>query len=269
MAGDSALVQKTVAVVRVVAAHPGGIGLSSVARETGISKATCFRVLSTLENEGWLESDSETKRYRLSLAMTFMTTGLVNEESVTRFTLDLLREIATLTRETAGIDQLSGASVIVIAEAQGPHFIGHAARRVPRSLSGWRTSTGRVMLAFSDPEVVREDFERESRTPPVSRFRTFDDFRAELAGIRERGYAVSRSELEDELSAVAVPVHVGGEVPYALWASGPAYRLGDAELEKAAEVLRDAADRLSRVLDGSNGTVPVGRATGYPHLPAR
>ncbi|NYD68053.1 IclR family transcriptional regulator [Agromyces atrinae] len=249
MAGDLGLVQKTVAIVRAVAAHPDGIGLSDLAREVDISKATCHRVLGSLEREGWLALDPLGKRYRLSLDLVFMAESLISEGSVARFTFRVLRDLTQSTRETAGIDRLAESEVMVLAEVQGPHLIGHAPRPVPRRLSAWRTSTGRALLAFGDPEVVRADFERDAGRPPVSAFASFEAFADSLAEVRERGYAVTRSELEDGLTAVAAPVRVGDGTPYALWVSGPGYRMNDEQVLETASELRDAAARLGRVLE--------------------
>lgn len=258
------LVQKTVVVVRTVAGYPEGIGLSDLSRESGIAKATCHRVATALEAEGWLVSDPLTRRVRLSLDLLFMTEGLATEESVTRGVRDVLTDVARATGETAGVDRLSGDQAMVIVEVPGPHLIGHAPRRVPRLLSSWRTSTGRVLLAWEDPDVARASFERDASQPPLTSFRSFDDLAAELAAIRARGYAVTQSQLEQGLTAVAAPVRVHGQVTYALWTSGPHYRLTDERLSSAVEVVTSQAQRLGALLERSGlGPGVAAFAAGY------
>lgn len=258
------LVQKTVAVVRAVAGYPEGIGLSDLSRESGIAKATCHRVVTALEAEGWLVSDPLTRRLRLSLDLLFMTEGLATEESVTRGVRDVLMQVARTVGETAGVDRLSGDQAMVLIEVPGPHLIGHAPRRVPRLLSSWRTSTGRVLLAWGDPDVARASFERDADQPPQTAFRSFDDLAAELATIRTRGYAVTQSQLEQGLTAVAAPVRVHGQVTYALWTSGPHYRLTDERLGAAVEVVTEQAKRLGTLLERSGvGPGTAAFAAGY------
>lgn len=258
------LVQKTVVVVRTVAGYPEGIGLSDLSRESGIAKATCHRVVTALEAEGWVVSDPVTRRVRLSLDLLFMTEGLATEESMTRGVRQVLSDVARETGETAGVDRLSGDQAMVIVEVPGPHLIGHAPRRVPRLLSSWRTSTGRVLLAWGDPDVARASFERDAAQPPQTSFRSFDDLATELAAIRSRGFAVTQSQLEQGLTAVAAPVRVHGQVTYALWTSGPHYRLTGDRLESAVEVVRAQALRLGALLERS-GTGPgvAAFAAGY------
>ncbi|CAM5742323.1 hypothetical protein SHIRM173S_00174 [Streptomyces hirsutus] len=38
---EAGLVRRTIWLLRTVAAHPDGVGLSEIARESGIPKATC------------------------------------------------------------------------------------------------------------------------------------------------------------------------------------------------------------------------------------
>jgi len=262
--GELGLVQKTVAVVRTVAGYPEGVGLSDLSRVSGIAKATCHRIVTSLEAEGWLVSDPLTRRVRLSLDLIFMTEGLTSEESVTRGVRDVLSDVARATGETAGVDRLSGDQAMVIVEVPGPHLIGHAPRRVPRLLSSWRTSTGRVLLAWNDPDVARASFERDAAQPPRTSFETYDELAAELTSIRARGYAVTQSQLEQGLTAVAAPVRVHGQVTYALWTSGPHYRLTDDRLGSAVEVVVAQAQRLGALLERTGaGPGATAFAAGY------
>lgn len=260
---DPGQIQKTVAIVRTVAAHPDGIGLSELARSCGVAKATCYRILTALEREGWIVSDAVTKRSRLSLDLILMTESVATGGSLTRYVRDVLADIAAATGETAGIDTLTGSKVTVLMEASGPHLIGHAPRPVPRLLSSWRTSTGRVLLAWNDPELGRRDFEDEVATEhPRTGFASYEDFLGELEQVRTQGFAVTRSQLEEGLTAIAAPVLIDGVARYAVWTSGPNYRL-DERIEEAVTAVRERAARLARLLQRA-GTDLDGRAVRLP-----
>jgi len=257
--GDPGQIQKTVAIVRTVAAHPEGLGLSELARAAGVAKATCYRILTTLEREGWIVSDPATKRSHLSLDLILMTESVVTGGSLTKYVRDVLADIAAATGETAGIDTLTGSQVTVLMEASGPHLIGHAPRPVPRLLSSWRTSTGRVLLAWNDPELGRGDFEGEAAAGrPTTTFGSYDDFLRELDLVREQGYAVTRSQLEEGLTAIAAPVLVDGVARYAVWTSGPNYRL-DERIDSAVAAVTERAASLARLLQRA-GTDLDGRS---------
>lgn len=76
---------------------------------------------------------------------------------------------------------------------------------------------------------------------------------AELARVREQGWASTSEELEIGLNAVAAPVYDGtGEVVAAVGASGPSYRL-TAESFPAVATLVEGAREISARLGHFGG----------------
>jgi DNA-binding IclR family transcriptional regulator len=246
------LVQKTVIVIRTIAAKPGGIGLSTLARECGIPKATCHRIVMTLVDEGWLSVDPVTKQFRVSLSLLFMLGDVAGRNAAFSYTREILAALAVDAKETAGLDQLAGSSVIVLTQAIGPFLVSHGQQAVPRMLPAWRTSSGKALLSWADPGVVRREFQSDPDLARTNLYPDFDAFVADLAQTRERGYAFAIDELEDGAAAVAAPVHVGASVPYAVWVGGPTYRLTAELIPQVAERVIAAASDLARILEASS-----------------
>jgi IclR family transcriptional regulator, acetate operon repressor len=245
---EMGLVSKTVAVLRAVAAQPDGIGLSEVSRQSGLAKATCHRILSTLEAEGWLDLDPESRRFRTSVTLSLLFQRDLSGGALIEVAKAVLRDLASAARETAGLDRLDGATVVVMAEVAGPHVIGHAVRPVPRLQDPWRTSTGKALLAWRDVDVARPAFESAAATSQAGRYATWRDFVDELERVRELGYATAYDDLETGLAAVAAPIWVDGRVEYAAWVGGPTFRLTPETFGGLAETVIDAATRLGDVL---------------------
>ncbi|SDR98626.1 IclR family transcriptional regulator [Agrococcus carbonis] len=245
---DAGLVQKTVHIVRSVATHPDGVGLSEVARDTGFSKATCFRILTALEDEGWLVSDPVTRHFSLSLGLFMLVSSQHTAARRSALVDDVLRGVAAEVEEAAGLDRLDQQAALVLREFSGPHQIGHTPRAVPRRLSAVRTSTGRVMLAYGDRDKARELFEEDAASGRPLAIKDAAAFDAMLDEVLERGYAVSSDELEPGLTAIAVPVRIDDEVPYSTWVSGPTFRMREREQAHVVEALRGAAERLAVLL---------------------
>jgi len=119
------------------------------------------------------------------------------------------------------------------------------------------TALGKVLLAYGVAPLPMGRLERLTAWTITSRAA----LQAELATVRERGYAVTDSELEPGLVAVAAPVcRDGGAVVAALSVSGPATRLTPARLPAVAAQCADAAAELSAVL---------GHRPGEPHMPVQ
>ena len=238
----SELVKKTVRVLREVGVSTDGIGLSELSRNTGIPKATCLRVLHALQSEGVVRMRPRDKRYLLSwglLAFASESLGAVGGRAFRAELEDLVARVG----ETTGFDVLAGDSVMVAMQVTGPQLMTHAHAAVPRLLPLWRTSTGKVLLAYSDQELVAQLY--ADATARGDEVPDLKDFEAQLAQVRECGYAAVFEELGPFLWAVAAPVRVGAGVIGAVWTGGPTFRLPDDGIGRIATEVVRAADRLS------------------------
>lgn len=254
---EAGLVQRTIWVLRAVAAHPDGIGLSEVARESGIPKATCYRVLSTLERERWVSCDTTTRQYRISLGLVSVVGGLLDQTTGYMHTREALEQLAKETEETAGFDVLIPPEVMVLAQAQGPFLIGQTLKPVPRTQPVWHTSSGKALLSCLEPDDVREQFGDTYDEQAQRTHGSLDDYLEMLGRIREEGYAYAFDELEPGAASVGAPVRLRNGPNYALWIGGPTYRLTRERIAELGGVVRAAADRLADVLDLSGSTEPI------------
>lgn len=242
------LAQKTLRVLRAVISLPGGAGLSELARESGVPKATCHRVLSVLKEEGWIQEIEDRRRYIVSLEMQLALGRQLQGTSFYQHVQQILGQLTKDVQETAGLDQLAGTVVIVTTQVQGPHLITSGMRPVPRHLPAWRTSTGRVLLAWKNDEKLNQQIESEI-VRERARVTSFADLRQELQKVRAEGYAVAYDELEEGAAAIAVPVVLGGQAPYAMWVGGPKYRLPRERIPELTDHLTRAARQLAEVLE--------------------
>jgi DNA-binding IclR family transcriptional regulator len=115
------------------------------------------------------------------------------------------------------------------------------------------SALGKVLLAFGAANMPAEPFEaRTARTITTRAALT-----AELAVVRERGYAVTDEELESGLVAVAAPVFAGGAAAIAaISVSAPAVRLAADQIPGIAAACVSAADALSAMLGGTRVPPP-------------
>lgn len=254
-ASESGLVRRTIWILRAVAAHPNGVGLSDVARASGIPKATCYRVLNVLERERWLVLDPETRKYRVSLGLLSIVGGLLDADGTYGQMQDVVRQLAVETEETAGFDVLLEPSVMVVAQAPGPQLIAQTLKPVPRTQPVWATSTGRVLLAELDADHIREVFGAEFAAAGGSA-PDIDVFIDSLAEVRAAGFSFVHDELEVGAASVAAPVRVKGVVQYAVWIGGPSYRIDGPKVPELAAPVMAAAKSLGDLLSITDMRIP-------------
>jgi DNA-binding IclR family transcriptional regulator len=228
-------------------ARDGEAGVTEIAAELGVHKSTAFRLLATLEAHRLVEQDGERGRYRLGV-------GNLRLAGATTARLDLVtearlvcRQLAADTGETVNItvrsetsalylDQVAGSSAVQSHNWVGQHIPLHA------------TSNGKVLLSeLTDAELKKAvpSLPRVTDRTVTSRAR----LKAELAEVREAGYAVAVDELEIGLTAAAAPIRSAhGDVIASMSISGPTYRLNQEKLDTAVPQLVAAATEVSHRL---------------------
>jgi DNA-binding IclR family transcriptional regulator len=113
------------------------------------------------------------------------------------------------------------------------------------------SALGKVLLAFGAARLPAEPYEARTARTITTRF-ALD---AELAAVRDRGYAVTDEELEPGLVAVAAPVFAGGRAAIAaISVSAPASRL-------TADLIPVTAARCVAVARALSGTLGGPAAT--------
>jgi DNA-binding IclR family transcriptional regulator len=105
-----------------------------------------------------------------------------------------------------------------------------------------------VLLAYA-PEAVLHDLLRTGLRKFTRNTPDAATLLRQLAEIRQRGYAMTDSEIDPDATAVAVPVQWGDMVVCGLSVAGPAFRFTPARQRKALMLLRRAARQLRGVLD--------------------
>ncbi len=176
--------------------------LTEISQETGLALSTTHRLVGELEQWGALQRDAQ-GRYQIGLRLWEL--GQHAGRQVREIARPLLQDLYSLTQETVHIAVRDGTEVLYIDRVYGSRRVPQASR-VGGRLPLHATAVGKVLLAF-DESWLREALlaqPLESRTA-----HTHVDpgaLRAELAVIRERGYALTNAEVRLGSASIAVPV---------------------------------------------------------------
>lgn len=235
-------VERTTELVRLVVESEPALTFTDLVTETGLPRSTVSRLLGALERGGLLERD-EAGAYRGGRLFADYAQRFDRVEALVRVAHDHLEDLAHETGETVTLAVPRGAQVVHVDQVDAKFVIGSVnwlAIEVPNHCS----ALGKVLLAWG---AVRMPSGRlEVRTPHS--LATHAALADELELTRERGFALTRSELEDGLDGIAVPVRGdGGSVVAALGVSGPTFRIGEAR-PHVAERLTVHAQGIEREL---------------------
>ncbi|MEX5636353.1 IclR family transcriptional regulator [Parafrankia sp. FMc2] len=185
-------VERTVTLITFLSRHPDrSFGLSELARQLDMNKATAHAMLATLTDAGWLLRDNTDKSYRLGPALVAVGDAAAGPE---RQALDLARPYLRRLHAEFGAQTMAGTVVgddIVVLAVEGDSWEPDGLGSRPGSRVPLSPPLGTAFIAWSGPDGVERWLHRLSPRPDAHRL---DLYRDALRTIRRRGYTVALDE---------------------------------------------------------------------------
>jgi len=251
-----AVVARTLDVLEALAAAETSLGATDIARHIGTTKSAAYRILTTLEQRGYVIKDARTAEYRLGGRFTFLSRRAFSVGELRQQARPLLEALHQRFRETINLGVPDGSEIVYIDMVESDRGLRMSAR-----LGGHdplhSTSLGKAILAFL-PERERE---RILASPLPSRTgRTSTDattLRAELECIRRGDVAQDRGENEAGALCFGAPIFdATGAVVAAVSVSSPESRVDALREIEITVAVREAANDITCRL-GGRSPVPV------------
>jgi IclR family transcriptional regulator, KDG regulon repressor len=225
------------------------LSLNTLAARTGIPRATAFRLLSTLEQSGFVSKLGT--EYHLGIKCLVLGNIVAADLDVREKAHPHLVALRDATRETAHVAVLQQWQVVYLDRVPSPQPVGFMQSRPGAILPAHCTALGKTLLAYQPQEDVASwahTAKLEALTPYTHT--SAAPLLEELRQIRERGYAVDEQEHEIGVRCIAAPIrNHRGEVVAAISVAGPEYRMPQtvADSAMAAQVCASAR-AISRAL---------------------
>ncbi len=223
--------------------------LTELALALGMPASSVHRLLATLQRHGLVAFDEAAQHWRIGVEAFRIGSVFLTRANVVDAAREPMRRLVEATGETANLAIADGAEMVFVSQIETSHPIRAFFRpgaRGPMHASG----AGKALLAALPwAEVERlltgaglpEYTERTLTTPQA--------LRAALETVRAQGWALDDEERHLGMRCVAAVVRgPGGEASAGLSVSGPAARLPDARLGELGQIVRRAADEISRLI---------------------
>lgn len=240
-------VERAAALLRAVAAATGPDATApALAAAVGLNRTTTWRLLTTLEQERLVSCDRATGWWALGFGLLDLAGQAAG--GLAQAARPVLSQVAVRTGETSALAVLRGGELTYVAEASAGAVVAAAwqGRQVPVHA----TSTGKVLLAWSDPADLRTLL-RLPRSRRLQRYTpttvtSYRRLQEELEATRVRGYAVCRGEYETTAWGVSAPVlDVAGRVVAVVSIWGPGDRLTEERFGELGPVAVAAATEIA------------------------
>ncbi|TQS45253.1 IclR family transcriptional regulator [Cryptosporangium phraense] len=223
-------------ILRLLAQHRR-LSVPEIADALGLSRATAYRLVDRLRDEGWLISEGHGGPVRLGPTAAQLAAAAIESVNLRDVAIPVLRELVAETGETANLAVPNGTEMVFLAREQPLRTVSVAAH--PGSTRPFHnTSVGRAYLAAL-PAARLDDLLAGLEAPGL---------REKLDVVRVRGWSDDRREYDPSscCCGAAIRDHTGEPVG-ALSVAGVAERM-DPVIDQIGPRVRDAAARISASL---------------------
>ncbi|MCV2869279.1 IclR family transcriptional regulator [Defluviimonas sp. WL0002] len=230
------------------------VGLSDLARRTGLDKATVHRMMSVLADAGLVEQRGAARLYRLGPGV--LRLARVREKSfpVTAIFQPALDSLASKTGETAHASLISGRALatIDVCESNRSSRVSLVAGEV---LPFHTTASGMAALAFAYPELRERTLSSSLSAKTAHTVTDVKLLRQRLEEVAASGFAESDQGNEEDVYGIAVPVfYADGFASGSIAVATPAHRMTpDLRQTIICALIREA----EKVTFNVGGTVPA------------
>jgi DNA-binding IclR family transcriptional regulator len=242
-------IDRAARILFVIARHNRPSSLIEIALGADLSKPTAFRILATLAADGLVVQDERTGSYRLGMLPLQLGAAVLQAIPIRGLAHPVMQTLRDRVGESVILSVREGDARYNIDSVEAANMIGQT-QRIGVAIPLYAGAASRVLLAgLEDEELLA--YVGRTRFVPYSETTIIDPdaLMADVARIREQGYAISRAEFTPGGIAVAMAVSdENGRTVAALHVSIPRSRTSPAVEERCIVALRDGTARLAQSL---------------------
>jgi IclR family acetate operon transcriptional repressor len=220
--------------------------ITEISRELGLNKSAVFRVVETLESEGYLRKDPSDKSYMLTAKLLGLSTVVLSQFNIVEQSKNPIEKLWAATEGTVVVRLFEGKRLVTVAVRESPHVL-RIAHNVGTVYNFNYGAIGKSVLAFLPEEQLEKHIKQGTgkRFTPKTIVST-SALLEELRKIRRMGYAFSDEEAIEGVRAVGAPIFDMSGRPIAGISVGlPTVRFPLAKVPEFGKLVRQAAERIS------------------------
>jgi DNA-binding IclR family transcriptional regulator len=198
------VVDRTLAVIGTFSGGRVRQSLSDIARRAEIPVSTAYRIVGRLTEWGAIERDDD-GLYRIGLRLWEVASLAPRAMGLQRLARPYLQDLYETTHGTVQLAIREGSELVTIERLEHPRH-ARARPRVGGRYELHATAIGLVLLAHAPDSVVEELLAGPPKRYTPRTFVERGELLRALADVRERGYAVSDRQVDDEYLGAAAPV---------------------------------------------------------------
>jgi DNA-binding IclR family transcriptional regulator len=223
--------------------------LAELSAHLRLPKSTLHRFLVSLESHGVLRRDMADLRWRLGYRLFIWGSQAVKSTGLHQLARPIMRDLVGDSGETAILTVIHAQEVVCVEKVETRHPV-RLALEVGTPRPPHAGASSKVLMAFLPQQEIQAIISDKGLPKLCTNTITDpDELQAELARIRERGFAQSCEETDPGAWGVATPIFDrNGEVVAAIGVAGPASRFTDEVAQRFVALCHQASRRISALL---------------------
>lgn len=232
-------------------------GARELAKEMDVNHTNIYRILETLEKNGFVNKHTETKKYSLGYALLELSSVVyesLNLDSLVRPTLQTLCEETGESVFLTVLDREDAITLMVVEPKNKVKFSVTEGSRAPIYVG----ASYRSILAYQSNEFIESIIDKGLKQYTERTMTDPEILREELSIIKKQGYAESQGEYTPDVVAIAVPVKDStDQIKASITVSGPVYRFLEQQKEIILPLLMSARNEVELTLERYKMTLNV------------
>ncbi len=242
---------RALTLLNALAASDRGLSLSQAAQTAGLAISTAHRLLSTLQQQGFVHFDADKSVWSIGVQSFIVGSAFLRVRELNAIARPVMRELMEITGETVNLAVEDRGEAIYVAQIESPMTMRAIARPGGRAAMH-ASGVGKALLAAMCDKLVDSILKRHGMPKLTEKTLTRpDELKRQLNEIRARGFAVDDEENAIGLRCIAAAILDETQSPVgAISLSGPAVRIRRDLIDEFGASVRETADKITKALGG-------------------
>ncbi|WP_181151378.1 IclR family transcriptional regulator [Sphingobacterium gobiense] len=210
--------EKGLAIIEYLALQPAAQSQSEIAIGLDKSPNEIYRMLASLESRGYIQRDTISSKYSLTLKLYYLSHRHSLVERLRSAALQPMRQASAVIQQPCHLSVLFNDKVLVVAYSKSPRPIAVMIEE-GNLYNVLSTASGKTLLSFLDDSSRDQLLQQDSNYQKLSKAQK-RDFQKELIHIRKQGYTAMPSSYAQGIVDFSVPIgHTSSDITACLTVS--------------------------------------------------
>ncbi len=242
-------VRRALRILELLAQHPSGLNAKQVSYQLELHLSTCYHLLNTLIDSGYVVKDPDTLLFRISGKIGYSVYGDASPAQLVRQLTPHVRALQEATHETAYLSLWDGEEIVLSSISESPLSVRVKVLTIGYSEGNHAMALGKAILANLDgPELDRYLAGRELPAYTPNTLTDIALLKEHLAEVCKLGYSLDLEEFLPDVCCIGAPIFDAcGRIAASIAISLPRSRY-DTRKEVLVPKVQQAARAASRTM---------------------